>query len=223
MSAAERTVVVVIGGAPPDPRAIGHLPDDAVVIAADSGLDHALALGLRVDRVVGDLDSVSAEALARAEADGVPIDRHASAKDATDTELALDVALGLAGPGGQVVVVSGGGDRLDHLLGTIAVLCRPSSVPVEAWVADTYVAVVDADRPLSLDLAPGSIVGLVPVGGDAHGVRTTGLRWTLADETLVALASRGLSNEVVSSPVTVHLTTGALAAVVPAALGGHPS
>ncbi len=223
MSAAERTVVVVIGGDPPDPRVLDEVPLGATVIAADSGLDHALALGLRVDRVVGDLDSVSAAALAQAEASGVPVDRHPPAKDATDTELALDLALELCHGDGRVLVVSGGGDRLDHLLGTIAVLARPSSVPVEAWIGDTRLVVVDADRPLSLDLPDGALVGLVPVGGDAHGVRTTGLRWALADETLVALASRGLSNEVVSSPVTVHLSGGALVAVVPASLGGTPT
>ena len=68
------TAIVVIGGDPPHPGVVAHLPSRRIVIAADSGLDHAQALGLQVDLVIGDLDSVSPEALARAEADGIPID-----------------------------------------------------------------------------------------------------------------------------------------------------
>src|SRR5882757_8624716 len=66
------TAIVVTGGDPPHPTVRDRLPTGATVIAADSGLDHAIALGLRVDRVVGDLDSVSPEALAAAARAGRP-------------------------------------------------------------------------------------------------------------------------------------------------------
>ena len=45
--------------------ALRGLPGDAWVVAADSGFDRARALGLRVDQVVGDMDSVSPDALGR--------------------------------------------------------------------------------------------------------------------------------------------------------------
>ena len=69
------------------------MPLGAPVIAADKGLEHALALGLDVTVAVGDFDSASPEAVAVAEAAGVRIERHPQEKDATDLELALDVAL----------------------------------------------------------------------------------------------------------------------------------
>ena len=52
--------VVVIGGGALSTRAIDAIRPDAVVIAADSGLDHAVAAGLRPAVLVGDLDSISA-------------------------------------------------------------------------------------------------------------------------------------------------------------------
>jgi hypothetical protein len=92
-SAVARTAVIVIGGGEIDPRVVAHLPADRMVIAADSGLDHAMELGLEVDLLVGDLDSVSQPALAEAIARGTPVERHRPDKDATDTELALAAAV----------------------------------------------------------------------------------------------------------------------------------
>src|SRR3954451_14227603 len=88
------TVLVVAGGQP-SPLRLPTLPERAYVIAADSGVDLALALGLHIDRAIGDFDSVSAAGLATAEAAGATIERHPTAKDATDLELALDAAIAL--------------------------------------------------------------------------------------------------------------------------------
>lgn len=117
---AEGTIVVVAGGDPVLPAERAWVPGDAVVIAADSGLDHAHALGLRADVAVGDFDSVSPRALERAEADGTRLERHPAAKDATDLELALDAAAA-HGPE-RIVVLGGHGGRVDHLLANAALL-----------------------------------------------------------------------------------------------------
>ena len=88
-----RAVVIVAGGHP-----LGglhpELPAGAFVIAADGGVDRALALGLHVDLAVGDFDSVTPAGLAAVRAAGARVERHPPTKDATDLELALDAALG---------------------------------------------------------------------------------------------------------------------------------
>jgi len=120
-----RSALVVIGGDPLHPAVPGLLPTADVVIAADSGYDHAVAAGLRPHRLIGDLDSISDDGLAGARAAGVEIVAHPADKDATDTELALDAALSAVGPGGSITVVSGGGDRFDHLLASLHALAMP--------------------------------------------------------------------------------------------------
>ncbi len=65
---------------------------DALVIAADSGYDHAVAAGLHPDVLVGDLDSISRRPGRARGAAGLTIDAHPADKEATDTELALDRA-----------------------------------------------------------------------------------------------------------------------------------
>src|SRR5262249_7199726 len=147
----KQTFVVVIGGSAPHPAVTTRLPDDRFVIAADSGLAHARALGLHVDLVVGDFDSVSSAGLAAAERDGVPIERHPAAKDAIDTELAMEAAL--ARGARRVIFVTGGGDRLDHLLAGLLVLAHPllSATTVEAWVGEAYVRGLQGPGRADLD------------------------------------------------------------------------
>jgi thiamine pyrophosphokinase len=206
--------VVVSGGLAPDPSEVGELPAGAFVIAADSGLDHARALGLRVDVLVGDLDSATAPAVAAAEAAGVHIERHPVDKEATDLELALDYALGLGAD--RVTLVSGGGGaRLDHHLAELALLASARFAPLrlDARIGSARAIPVHAGLGVSLLGAPGAVLTLVALGGPAIGITTDGLRWPLRAETLEPGSTRGVSNEIVSGPVRVELTGGTLLAV----------
>jgi len=212
--------VVVLGGSPPHPDVVAHLPDDRFVIAADSGLDHARALGLDVDLVVGDLDSVTPEALGAATAAGIPVERHPTAKDAIDAELAVDAAL--ARGVDRLIVVSGGGDRLDQVLAGHLLLAHPklAAVHVQAWAGPAWVAALQGPARRAIDGPAGALVSLIPVHGRADGVSTSGLRYPLHAEPLLAGSSRGISNELVGGPACVALEGGALLVVVPHALGG---
>ena len=208
--------VVVGGGGPPAvrPDQLGPLGDEPLVVAADSGLAGARRLGLAPGLIVGDMDSVGAAALAEAEAAGVPVERHPADKDATDLDLAIDAAL--ARGAGQLVVVTGAGDRLDHALAVALSLAGPrlASLPVEAWIGPAHLWVV-RDR-LTLEAPPGTLVTLLPAHGPARGVRTTGLRYPLAGEDLDAGTTRGVSNELAAPRATVEVRVGVLLVVMPA-------
>jgi thiamine pyrophosphokinase len=216
-AATDRVVVVVAGGGPPavPPGGLGELGRDPLVVAADSGLVHADTLGLTVDHVVGDMDSVEPAVLDAAARSGVRVDRHPAAKDATDLDLALDVAL--AAEPRRIVVVTGEGDRFDHALAVALTVSAPrlAGVAVEAWVGDAHLWVV-RDRA-ELAGRPGALVSLLPLHGAAHGVSTTGLRYPLDDEDLAAATSRGVSNEWEAEVATVRLRSGVLVAVAPGA------
>jgi thiamine pyrophosphokinase len=210
--------VVMVGGAPANPGVRARLPDARFVIAADSGLDGALALGLDVDLVVGDLDSVTPDALAAAEAGGVPIERHPVAKDAIDTELAIEAALARGAK--HLVVVSGGGDRLDHVLAGLFVLAHPmlAAIEVEAWAGTAWLRALQGPARASFAAPAGAFVSLLPVHGPAEGVTTSGLRFPLDGEVLHPGSSRGVSNELLGGTACVSIERGALLVVVPHAL-----
>ena len=205
------TVVVVAGGDPPTPEEIARLPADPVVVAADAGLDYANAAGLTVAVAVGDMDSVSPEALAAAEQSGTRIERHPADKDQTDLELALELAARLAD---RVIVIGAAGGRLDHLIGNLAILASPqwSGVAIEAWLGNARAVVVHHHRKLNVE--PGETVSLFAVGGPAR-VTATGLAWPLNGEILDPLTSRGVSNQATTSSPQVAVSEGVVLAVIP--------
>lgn len=207
------TIIVVAGGHPLGGTAPG-LPDGDMVIAADGGVDRALALGLHVDLAIGDFDSVSAAGLAAAEAGGARVERHPTAKDATDLELALDAAIALR-PARMVVVGSGGG-RLDHLLGSLLLLAdeRYAAAEVDALLGDARAHVVRGTRTVTG--SPGDLLTLLPAHGGAEGVTTEGLEYPLRGETLPPGTSRGVSNVFSASAATITVERGCLLAVRPA-------
>lgn len=209
------TCVVVTGGDPVDQSVLDHLPAGALVIGVDSGVAHATALGLHVDLAVGDFDSLSPEALAAVAAAGARVERHPAAKDATDLELGMTAAMDSGAC--RVVVVGGHGGRLDHLLANALLLAAPrfAALAVQAHMGEAWVAVARPDRATTVTGFVGDTVSLLPVGGAAAGVTTTGLAYPLTGGTLGPGTTRGVSNELTSPAATVTLVDGTLLVVKP--------
>jgi thiamine pyrophosphokinase len=206
-----RTACIVCGGGPV--RIALDLPRDAVVIAADVGLVEARRLGLEVDVLIGDLDSVPEAELAAFEAAGGVVRRHPEDKDATDLDLAITEAI-VAGAG-RIVVAGGDGGRLDHLLANALLLgsSRHAAVEVDAVFGAARLHVVRGRR--ELEGSAGELITLLALGGPAGGVRTEGLRWPLVDAVLEPGSSLGVSNRFDGGRATIQVADGVLLAIRP--------
>lgn len=219
------TTVVFTGGPLPDPdvvhwagRALENLgtPPD-VAVAADGGLHLARELGVRVDLVVGDLDSADPVLVEAAAREGASVDRSPRDKDLTDLELALEAAVDAVASEqeSRIVVVGHPGGRMDHLLAGIAVLGSPrwAGVELSAHLGATRVLPVWSTR--TIPGTPGRTVSLLAAGGPAEGVTTSGLKWTLSDDVLEPGSGRGVSNEFAEPEATVSVRTGCVVVLVP--------
>lgn len=204
-------VTIFAGGDPPPAAAADLVPAGSFVIAADSGLDHAHRLGVPVDHVVGDMDSVDQDLLAALPAT-VKIDRHPTGKDRTDLELAVDAAL--ASRPTEMVIVGGHGGRNDHLLANALLLASPRlDHTLISWLAGSDLIHIVHDS-VDIEGRPGSTVSLIPAS-DTTGVTTSGLRWELLDAALAAGTTRGVSNELLGTSAKVGLSSGTLFVVQP--------
>jgi len=201
----DRRCLILAGGDPaplPD-RALGRFD---LVVAADSGVDVAERLGVAVDVVVGDLDSADPAAVERARSAGAAVEQHPADKDATDLELALEVAR--ARGTDEIVIVGGTSlERVDHLLAAAGLIAAPrfAGLSVEWWIGPSRVIVARGD--VTIDGATGDLVSIIPVGGDVE-VGTWGLRWPLDRERLPQGSTRGVSNEMVEPIAGVGVSAG---------------
>ena len=210
-------IVVVAGGEPVAPGLVAVVTGAALVVAADSGVDLALALGWRVDVAVGDFDSITAEGAATLAA-VADVRHHPVAKDATDLELALEVAAEraptLPAERCRVLVLGLEGGRPDHALANLLVAAadRFADLDVELVLAEGRAWVVRRD--LAGHLTAGCVVSLVPVHGSAS-VSVAGVRWPLDRSTLIAGTTRGVSNEAAGGPFSVTVHDGTVLCITP--------
>jgi thiamine pyrophosphokinase len=206
------TIIVFAGGKAVARTAVEELPRADRVIAADSGYLIASSLGYRVDTVVGDMDSIGSTAQIH---ESTEVVRHPVDKDATDLELAFELAV--RDQPRRIVLVGAEGGRFDHEVAAVSVICsdRWNVVPEIDWVrSDAISYVIRHARRIQGD--PGDLISLIPIGGDATGVVTTGLKWELNGETLHAGSTRGVSNVLLRTEIMVRLSSGVLVGVIPA-------
>jgi thiamine pyrophosphokinase len=204
--------IVVFAAAPvePGPRLRARLAElnRPYVVAADGGAATALAFGFTPDVVVGDLDSIDAASLAELRRRGVPIETHPRDKDATDGQLAIERSL-LVHPRLIWLLGFSGGPRLDQAMANVLLLTRVDT-PTLLLDACNECRVVRPNLDYHWRPDADEIISLIPLGGDAAGVRTQGLRWQLKGEQLSLGSTRGVSNEPVATEVRVSVQRGLL-------------
>ncbi|MEA2022674.1 MAG: thiamine diphosphokinase [Actinomycetota bacterium] len=205
--------IILSGGEPLEADREIVLPDDAYIIAADSGLHHAADLGIRVDLVIGDMDSVDPATLAAAVGRGSRKELHPTDKDRTDLELAIDAALDLGAR--TLLIVGAHTGRLDHLLGAMGLFAATAPHVDEIIWTDGLTEVYGCVPGHSV-IVNGRVddgVSLIPSSTSVSGIRTEGLRWRLFDDVLPAGSTRGISNVIETTPVSVSVEVGTLLVV----------
>jgi thiamine pyrophosphokinase len=185
---------------------------DAWIIAADGGARHAQYFGLTVHTLIGDMDSLTADEVEELAASGADIHRYPAAKNETDLELALIHA---AEAGAHCIrVFAAIGDRLDQTLGNVYLLALPVLRGLDTRiVAGKQEAWLFYPGDTVIHGAAGDTVSLIPISGEAQGVRTENLHYPLYDETLAFGPARGISNVMDGDTARVWLRGGALLVV----------
>lgn len=207
-----RTGLVINGGPRPSSNVVDLLPKADLILAVDSGLDNALALGITPNIVIGDLDSISKQGLDFVDENSIQLITYPQDKDSSDLELCLAYA---AKSCSSVTIVDSGGGRMDHLFGLFASMASNATIPIScnAFVSNSFVHVV-RDH-LTVKQTQNNLISIYPFGGDAKGVCLSGFRWDLTHETLSPNSTHGLSNELVSVSGEISLDKGVLLVIQP--------
>lgn len=184
----------------------------AWVIAADGGARQAAYYGLPIHTVIGDLDSLDEQEIAQLTAQGVEIQRFPAEKNETDLELAL--LLAAKKQANRIRVFSALGGRLDQTLSNIYLLAltalRDTDIRLiggkeQAWIIYPGETLIQG--------AKDDTVSLIPIAGEAQGIRTENLYYPLRNETLSFGPARGVSNVMQTETARVHFDKGVLLVV----------
>lgn len=184
-----------------------------LLIAADKGLAFFEETGMLPTRIVGDFDTLGMELLPKYEALGVPIQTYDPVKDATDTEIAVRLAMELGAD--QITLLgASGGNRLDHLFGNVMTMMIPEKEGIPCFMVDPHNRLRILTKPLDICRKEqyGKYISLVPLTTDVYGVTLAGFRYPLWDARLGVenFGSLGISNELTEDHGRIDFRSGIL-------------
>ncbi len=193
------------------------LRTDDYTICADGGMRHALALGVRPDLLIGDMDSAEKTQLEKLQKEGVAVELFPRDKNETDLELAIQRAIELKPK--QILIVAALGGRLDQTLANITLLADPRlagfDVRLDDGVEEIFLCRAKSPQGNQAQVQgrSGDLVSLIPWQGAVSDIQTHNLKYPLQRETLYPDKTRGVSNEMLGDSASVSIGSGLLLVV----------
>jgi thiamine pyrophosphokinase len=196
--------ILFIGGEGPEFKYIkSHLADADLIIAADSGYDNAKKINVSPDIIIGDMDSISnindlsgynSENIIKVERD----------KDETDTELAIKYLKDHNF--NEIIIVGGGGGRMDHFLAIVLLFDREFSPDI--WYShNTRFQKISGSNKLPTEI--GKLVSFFPTGKGVCRMISRGLKWPLTD-LIWRRGDMGISNIATENVIYIKMLEGSL-------------
>ena len=181
-------------------------------IAADGGAINARNhLTLAPHVLIGDFDSIDEQTRAWCVQAHTELIQHPSAKNETDLELAIELALV---EGAMDIVILGAlGGRFDQMMANAFLLVKPAHAHTPARIVGVDFDAWIAWEQASISGKIGETVSLIPITERVDGIVTNGLRYPLRNESLYLGSPRGVSNELIEENALVSFKSGLLLVV----------
>jgi thiamine pyrophosphokinase len=205
-----KKALIICNGNPPPQTLLKRLWREADYrVAADGGANLLHVLNLLPDAVVGDFDSLHPD-LQKQLPDTILF--HVKEQDTNDADKAVRHCLKLGFT--EINLLGADGGRQDQFLSILEILFKYAPLarliiwtPLERleFILDTW----------KESLPQATTLSLLPLFGGAQGVVSQGLKFELNNHALLPGKSpSGVSNEVLSNPVTVSIQEGQLLLVL---------
>ena len=203
--------VIVAGGNAPTGQELAFLERAEQIICADSGGGHLFEMGLIPEAVIGDGDSLPIAAEQAFTSQGVKFVKYPAEKDYTDTQLAVEFAIGQGAR--DMVLVGGCGGRIDHELANISLLAKYNTDSLRLRLADNNSVAFIIDKEMAISGNIGDIISILPITEAVSGVTLKGLKYPLTMKHIAMGDNIGISNEFTETQAVISLTSGRLLAI----------
>ena len=183
-------------------RLLAPIEDTDHIIAADGGLRHTDALGIRPHEILGDFDSLGY----------IPQDSRVFPVEKDDTDAMLAVRRGLSlGYREFWLYGSMDGPRLDHTVANFQTLRFLADRGARGLlIGKTFLATVIREDCLRLPAGLTGTISVFCMGADAEGVTIRGLYYGLEDGVLSAGFPLGVSNHFTGETAEISVKKGSL-------------
>lgn len=195
-------VVILLNGEPYCGKPDG---ENSYVICCDGAYAWAKDR-IKIDELIGDFDSLPKLP------EDVKIFRYPVEKDMTDGELAVCRALDMGAT--SIVIYGGGGLREDHFLGNLHLLYKAHRAGVHAALITNRSCMFVTEGACAIAYGRGTTVSIVPFGGDAHILHSSGWKYPLENLWLRYGSTRGISNVVEDDEEATFFSEGCVLVVV---------
>lgn len=176
------------------------------LLVVDGALELTHSLGIQPDYIIGDFDTVSEEILEFY--DKNIILRHLPEKDQTDTELAVETAIGLQCE--EIDFLGAVGSRLDHSLANIFLLQRLLKQKVEGviWNECNKLYLKETSFRVKKKEAKGEFLSLLPLTQMVEEVTLLGVKYPVKNRTFYREDTLGVSNEIIDEEAVINFSRG---------------
>lgn len=204
-------MVIVSGGELDEKFALAILRESVTncVIGVDKGMELLYWNGIVPSYIVGDFDSVD-QKIANYYRDetSVPIREYNPVKDASDTEIAVRLAMTLGCS--EIIILGATGGRIDHLWANVQTLTIPFRAGIDAEILDprNRIRLIGGKTVLKKSEAYGPYFSLFPLGNEVYGFNIEGAKYPLRNHTLTPYDSLCVSNQIDGDEVTIDFSAG---------------
>lgn len=207
--------IFIIGSAPFHicSAALAALDSADSIIAADGGANHCAYLDIIPDYVIGDLDSIEPLLLQNLKKAGVTIEKYPRRKNATDLEIAMDLAL----EGGARYISLAGvlGKRWDMSFANImlAAAAKYRAQDITFFADDAVLKILQPGKTHIFKGYSNRTTSFVPLNGAVSGVTLTGFAYPSEEHTITTIplgSTLGVSNIIEDDTAREHHHSGIL-------------
>ena len=172
--------------------------EERCVIGVDRGVEFLYNHQIMPDYIVGDFDSTREEIRDYYKNEtNVPVREYNPVKDASDTEIAIRLAMTLGSR--KILILGATGGRIDHLWANVQSLMIPFKAGIEAKILDrqNLISIIGGgETHIRRSEAFGTYFSVFPLGEDIFGFNISGAKYPLKNHTLTPYNSLCVSNQI---------------------------